>query len=268
MSPWGTTTRQARGHSIEFRLNAEDAGRGFLPAAGTLTQWEPPSGPGVRLDTGYVRGQAIPREYDSLIAKLIVTGASRRQAIERARRALGGFVIDGVPTILPFHRAVLDDPAFIPDDDAAQFSVHTLWIETEFDNKIDPYGVMAPDEDQQAGNAERLIVEVSGKRVEVVLPARNAPEAVGATSPRRPGRQPDGASRSSGDALVSPMHGTIVTLRVGDNAVIGIGDTVAVLEAMKMEQPITAHKAGTVTRLAARVGDAVSSGTVICEIKD
>ncbi|WP_131739794.1 acetyl-CoA carboxylase biotin carboxylase subunit, partial [Actinomadura roseirufa] len=160
---------ELRGHSIEFRLNAEDAGRGFLPAVGTLTAWEPPTGPGVRLDSGYTAGQTVPQEFDSLIAKLVVTGATRRQAVERARRALAEFVIDGMPTVLPFHRAVLDDPAFVPADDAAPFTVHTRWIETEFDNRIEPHP--APGAGEEEGERERVTVEVGGRRIEVVLPA-------------------------------------------------------------------------------------------------
>ncbi|MGH3241391.1 MAG: acetyl-CoA carboxylase biotin carboxylase subunit, partial [Spirillospora sp.] len=149
---------ELRGHSIEFRLNAEDAGRGFLPAVGTLTAWEPPSGPGVRLDTGYGAGQTVPQAFDSLIAKLIVTGATRRQAVERARRALAEFVIDGMPTVLPFHRAVLDDPAFVPADETAPFTVHTRWIETEFDNQIPPYETPVAGDDTGAGARERVTV--------------------------------------------------------------------------------------------------------------
>ncbi|WP_067454247.1 acetyl/propionyl/methylcrotonyl-CoA carboxylase subunit alpha [Actinomadura macra] len=263
---------ELRGHSIEFRLNAEDAGRGFLPAVGTLTAWEPPTGPGVRLDTGYGAGQTVPQEFDSLIAKLIVTGATRRQAVERSRRALAEFVIDGMPTVLPFHRAVLDDPAFVPDSDTTPFSVHTRWIETEFDNQIEPYpAAPAADEAEQA-ERERVTVEVGGRRIEVVLPAglgaSTAPAAGQAAPGRRRGGKKGGGVQASGDSLVSPMQGTIVKIVVEDGAVVAAGDTVVVLEAMKMEQPLTAHKGGTITGLAAEVGQTVSSGAVICEIKD
>ncbi|MQY07371.1 acetyl/propionyl/methylcrotonyl-CoA carboxylase subunit alpha [Actinomadura macrotermitis] len=262
---------ELRGHSIEFRLNAEDAGRGFLPAVGTLAAWEPPSGPGVRLDSGYVSGQTVPQEFDSLIAKLIVTGATRRQAVERARRALDEFVIDGMPTVLPFHRVVLDDKAFVPDGDEP-FSVHTRWIETEFDNTIAPYQAAVADEEEQ-GERERVTVEVGGRRIEVVLPAGlGASAAAGAgkaagPARRRTGKKGGGAA-ASGDSLVSPMQGTIVKLVAEDGQTVAAGDAIVVLEAMKMEQPLTAHKAGTITGLSAEVGQTVSSGAVICEIKD
>ncbi|WP_030174750.1 acetyl/propionyl/methylcrotonyl-CoA carboxylase subunit alpha [Spirillospora albida] len=263
---------ELRGHSIEFRLNAEDAGRGFLPAVGTLTAWEPPSGPGVRLDSGYVAGQTVPQAFDSLIAKLIVTGATRRQAVERARRALDEFVIDGMPTVLPFHRTVLDDPAFVPADDETPFSVHTRWIETEFDNTIEPFAAPVAGEEDEAGERERVTVEVGGKRIEVVLPAglgAGAAPAAGKAAPaKRRGGKKGGGAQASGDSLVSPMQGTIVKVLVEDGADVAAGDTIVVLEAMKMEQPLTAHKAGTITGLAAEVGATVSSGAVLCEIKD
>ncbi|MES9605945.1 MULTISPECIES: acetyl/propionyl/methylcrotonyl-CoA carboxylase subunit alpha [Actinomadura] len=262
---------ELRGHSIEFRLNAEDAGRGFLPAVGTLTAWHPPTGPGVRLDAGYEAGQTVPQEFDSLIAKLIVTGATRRQAVERSRRALAEFVVEGMPTVLPFHRAVLDDPAFVPADDETPFSVHTRWIETEFDNTIPPHEA-PPAGEEDEGERERVTVEVGGRRIEVVLPAgfgASAAPAAGKAAPaRRRGAKKGGAAQASGDSLVSPMQGTIVKLLVEEGATVAAGDTIVVLEAMKMEQPLTAHKAGTLTGLSAEVGQTVSAGAVICEIKD
>ncbi|TDD61643.1 ATP-grasp domain-containing protein [Actinomadura darangshiensis] len=262
---------ELRGHSIEFRLNAEDAGRGFLPAVGTLTAWQPPTGPGVRLDSGYDAGQTVPQAFDSLIAKLIVTGATRRQAVERSRRALAEFVIDGMPTVLPFHRAVLDDPAFVPADDETPFSIHTRWIETEFDNRIPPYETPVAG-DEEEGGRERVTVEVGGRRIEVVLPAglgASAAPAAGAAAPaKRRGGKKGGGAQASGDSLVSPMQGTIVKIVVEDGATVAAGDTIVVLEAMKMEQPLTAHKAGTLTGLSAEVGQTVSAGAVICEIKD
>ncbi len=263
---------ELRGHSIEFRLNAEDAGRGFLPAVGTLTAWEPPTGPGVRLDAGYGAGQTVPQAFDSLIAKLIVTGATRRQAVERSRRALAEFVIDGMPTVLPFHQAVLDDPAFVPEDDETPFSVHTRWIETEFDNQIPPFEHAAAGDEDEAGERERVTVEVGGRRIEVVLPAgfgASAAPAAGKAAPaKRRGAKKGGGAQASGDSLVSPMQGTIVKIVAEDGATVAAGDTVVVLEAMKMEQPLTAHKAGTLTGLSAEVGQTVSAGAVICEIKD
>ena len=267
----------ARGHSIEFRVNAEDAGRGFLPAPGTITRLHEPSGPGVRVDSGYEQGESVPGAYDSLLAKLVVTGADRMQALERSRRALDDYVVEGMPTVLPFHRAVVRDPAFATDD-ATPFTIHTRWIETEFDNTIPPYqAAPAAALDGAADGAlahERVTVEVGGRRLEVVLPAGLGAGGGGAagTTARtdaRPRRR--GASSGivvSGDALTSPMQGTIVKLAVTDGQVVAAGDLVVVLEAMKMEQPLTAHKAGTVTGLAAEVGATVASGAVLCEIKD
>ncbi len=260
---------QLRGHSFEFRINAEDAGRNFLPAPGTITRWSPPGGPGVRVDTGFVEGMAVPPMYDSMIAKLIVTGASRDEALQRARRALAEFEIEGMPTVLPFHRAVVDDPAFTD----APFRVHTRWIETEFAGRIAPYDAAV--DAAEPAERERVTVEVGGKRIEVVLPAGlGAAAAVPGGGPARPARtrrrggKKGGATPAGGDALVSPMQGTIVKVLVEDGATVEADTTIVVLEAMKMEQPLTAHKAGTVTGLNAAVGQTVSSGAVICEIKD
>ncbi|MEO3787868.1 biotin carboxylase N-terminal domain-containing protein [Actinocorallia sp. B10E7] len=254
-----------RGHSIEFRINAEDAGRGFLPAPGTITDLQAPTGPGVRLDSGYVAGQTVPQSFDSLVAKLIVTGATREQAIERSRRALAEFVIEGMPTVIPFHRDILTQDAYI----SAPFSVHTRWIETEYDNKIEPYA--AATEVEEPAERQKVVVEVGGKRLEVVLPAGlgagAAPAAAGKAAPKR-GKKKGAAAAASGDSLVSPMQGTIVKILVEEGAAVAAGDTVVVLEAMKMEQPLTAHKAGTITGLSAEVGQTVTSGAAICEIKD
>ncbi|TDD12512.1 ATP-grasp domain-containing protein [Nonomuraea deserti] len=265
--PLGYDDPVLRGHSIEFRINAEDAGRNFLPAPGTLTVMRPPSGPGVRLDAGYEAGMTVPQTFDSLVAKLIVTGRTRQEALERSRRALADFAIEGMPTVLPFHEAVVSDPAFV----SSPFTVHTRWIETEWDNTIAPYaGEIATGE---APERESVTVEVGGKRLEVVLPAglgaasATTTAGAGAKAPRRGG---GGARKAAagGDALVSPMQGTIVKIVAGDGAVVAEGDTVVVLEAMKMEQPLTAHKAGTVTGLSAAVGQTVTSGATICMIKD
>ena len=269
--PLGYDDPQLRGHCVEFRINAEDAGRNFLPAPGVVTGWHAPSGPGVRLDAGYEKGMTVPQAFDSLIGKLIITGADRRQALERSRRALAEFEIDGMPTVLPFHRAVVDDPAFAPSGDAP-FCVHTRWIETEFDNTIEPFsGTMAG---EAAGDErERVTVEVGGKRLEVVLPAglgaaaRPAGKQTGKKPKRRSGATA-GPAAAGGDSLVSPMQGTIVKVVAADGAQVAAGDTIVVLEAMKMEQPLTAHKAGTVTGLSAEVGQAISNGAVICDIKD
>ncbi|MFD1542284.1 acetyl/propionyl/methylcrotonyl-CoA carboxylase subunit alpha [Nonomuraea guangzhouensis] len=255
-----------RGHSFEFRVNAEDAGRNFLPAPGTLTVMRPPSGPGVRLDSGFEAGMTVPQTFDSLVAKLIVTGRTRTEALERSRRALAEFEIDGMPTVLPFHRAVVSDPAFT----AEPFAIHTRWIETEFDNTIAPYaGDGAADE---PAARESVTVEVGGKRLEVVLPAGLGTSGVSRGGAQPAGRKPKrgGAKKpaAGGDTLVSPMQGTIVKVVVADGDTVAEGDAIVVLEAMKMEQPLTAHKAGTVTGLTAAVGQTVTSGATICEIKD
>jgi len=255
-----------RGHSIEYRINAEDAGRNFLPAPGTITAMREPAGPGVRLDGGYTTGDTIPQSFDSLVAKLIVTGRDRQQALERSRRALAEYQIDGMPTVLPFHRAVVDDPAFAPEG-SKPFSVHTRWIETEFANTIEPWAATAEDP-EPAAPRERVTVEVDGKRLEVVLPAGLGTSSAGAgkAAPKRAGRRRAHAA-ASGDALASPMQGTIVKLAVGNGDVVEEGQLVVVLEAMKMEQPLNAHKAGTISGLKAEVGQTLSSGAVICEIK-
>ncbi|MFI9842989.1 acetyl/propionyl/methylcrotonyl-CoA carboxylase subunit alpha [Nonomuraea sp. NPDC051941] len=257
---------ELRGHSIEFRINAEDAGRNFLPAPGTLTVMRPPAGPGVRLDAGYEAGMTVPQTFDSLVAKLIVTGRTRQEALERSRRALAEFEISGMPTVLPFHRAVVSDPAFV----SSPFSVHTRWIETEWENTVAPYEEeIASGPDAGAAARETVTVEVGGKRLEVVLPAGfGASAPAPAKAPRRGAARAGKASAAGGDALVSPMQGTIVKVVATDGDVVNEGDTVVVLEAMKMEQPLAAHKSGTITGLTAAVGQTVTSGAAICEIKD
>jgi acetyl-CoA/propionyl-CoA carboxylase biotin carboxyl carrier protein len=258
---------ELRGHSIEFRINAEDAGRGFLPAPGTITGWRQPSGPGVRLDAGYTAGQTVPQAFDSLIAKLIVTGASREQALERARRALAEFEIDGMPTVLPFHRAVVTDPAFTD----VPFRVHTRWIETEFGADIPPYSGPVEAGESAGPDREHVTVEVGGKRIEVTVPAGfGSGPATASTQPasraRAGGRRGKPGGASTGDELVSPMQGTIVKIVSADGEQVSAGDTIVVLEAMKMEQPLTAHKAGTVSGLSVQVGQTVSAGAVICQL--
>jgi acetyl-CoA/propionyl-CoA carboxylase biotin carboxyl carrier protein len=252
------------GHSIEFRINAEDPGAGFLPAPGTLTRWHPPAGPGVRVDGGYDQGETVPGAFDSLVAKLVVTGRDRTQALERSRRALAEFVVDGMPTVVPFHRVVVDDPAFVGDGDS--FDVHTSWIETEFDNQISPYAGTSP-EAPEPTERRAVTVEVDGRRLEVVLPAGITGPAPAAPPRKRRAATKAGAA-AGGDAVTSPMQGTIVKVAVEDGQRVSAGDPIVVLEAMKMEQPITAHKEGTVTTLTAAVGDSVTSGAVICELRD
>ena len=260
-----------RGHSIEFRINGEDPGRNFLPAPGSLTTWAPPSGPGVRVDGGFQQGDVIGGNFDSLLAKLIVTGHDRQQALERSRRALAEFEVDGIATALTFHRKVVSDPAFAPADPQESFKVHTRWIETEFDNDIPAYvgqPVDAPDEEPR----QSVVVEVGGRRVEVSLPGGlslgggSAPAAKKA-APKRGGKKA-GAGGATGDSLVAPMQGTIVKVAVEEGQTVAAGELVVVLEAMKMEQPLNAHKAGVITGLSAEVGATVPSGTALCEIKD
>ena len=259
-----------RGHSFEFRINGEDPGRGFLPAPGPVTVWQPPSGPGVRLDAGVERGSVIGQNFDSLLAKLIVTGSTRQQAVQRARRALDEFVVDGMATALPFHRAVMHDPAFAPDDPEQHFAVHTRWIETEFTNTIEPFA--GGEAAAEAAERESLTVEVGGKRIEVTLPAgfsAGAPAAGsgGKAAPRRSAKRGAGAA-ASGDDLASPMQGTIVKIAVEEGQRVEAGELVVVLEAMKMEQPLNAHKAGTITALSAEIGQTLSAGASICTIAD
>jgi acetyl-CoA/propionyl-CoA carboxylase biotin carboxyl carrier protein len=264
-----------RGHSIEFRINAEDGGRNFMPAPGTLTRWHAPAGPGVRLDGGYDQGETVPGSFDSLVAKLIVTGRDRTQALERSRRALSEFVVEGMPTVIPFHRAVVSDPAYVgastPSGEGS-FDVYTTWIETDFDNQIEPYaGEHADSESSSSGERQSVTVEVGGRRLEVVLPAgfaaaAGAGAATGAKKPKREKKK--AGSAVSGDSLTSPMQGTIVKVGVEEGQEVAEGDMIVVLEAMKMEQPLKAHKSGTVTGLNAEVGASVSNGAVICELKD
>jgi acetyl-CoA/propionyl-CoA carboxylase, biotin carboxylase, biotin carboxyl carrier protein len=263
---------RVEGHSIEFRINAEDAGSNFMPAPGTLTRWHAPSGPGVRVDGGYDQGETVPGSFDSLVAKLIVSGRDRTQALERSRRALDEFVVDGMPTVIPFHQAVVDDPAFIGDPEAdgvGKFDVYTTWIETEFDNQIAAYAGESA-ETEGPGERQKVTVEVGGRRLEVVLPAGLGGLAAtgggGAKKPKRSGGKKAGAA-ASGDSVTSPMQGTIVKVVVEEGQEVAEGDAIVVIEAMKMEQPLKAHKAGTVTSLQAEVGQSVTNGAVICELK-
>ncbi|WP_018155260.1 acetyl/propionyl/methylcrotonyl-CoA carboxylase subunit alpha [Demetria terragena] len=256
------------GHSLEFRINGEDAGRNFLPAPGTVTRMVVPQGPGIRWDAGIVEGDTVAGAFDSMIAKLIVTGSTRQQALERARRALAELEIDGMPTVTPFHRAVVADPAFAPSDSQTPFSIHTRWIETEFDNQIEPYAG-APGQVETPAPRQSIVVEVSGKRLEVSLPGDL--QLGGGAAPARKkapkrSRAAGGTAAASGDSLTAPMQGTIVKLAVENGATVKAGDTVVVMEAMKMEQPITSHKDGVVEGLSLAVGETVSAGAVIAQI--
>jgi acetyl-CoA/propionyl-CoA carboxylase, biotin carboxylase, biotin carboxyl carrier protein len=266
---------QLRGHSLEFRINGEDAGRNFLPAPGTVTVFTPPAGPGVRVDAGVESGSVIGPAWDSLLAKLIVTGATRQQALQRAARALEEFTVQGMATVIPFHRAVVRDPAFAPevnDRPDEPFSVHTRWIETEFAGGITPFAGTGEGTDEDETSRETVVVEVGGKRLEVSLPSSlsvpaTPANAAGGRKPKRKAAKKTG-SAASGDSLASPMQGTIVKVAVEEGQHVEEGELVVVLEAMKMEQPLNAHRSGTIKDLHAEVGGSLSAGTVICEIKD
>jgi acetyl-CoA/propionyl-CoA carboxylase biotin carboxyl carrier protein len=256
----------AVGHAFEFRINGEDPGRGFLPAPGTVTTYVEPGGPGVRVDSGIEPNSVIGGAFDSLLAKLIVWGESRDEALARSRRALDEMVVDGMATALPFHRAVVRDPAFT----SHPFTVHTRWMETEFDNQIPPFAGAA-EAVEAAEPREIVVVEVGGKRLEVSLPGGFG-SGGGAAGPRKAAPKRSAGKKSSaaasGDSLIAPMQGTIVKVAVSDGDVVAAGDLVVVLEAMKMEQPLNAHKGGTITGMAAQVGAVVTSGATICDIKD
>jgi acetyl-CoA/propionyl-CoA carboxylase biotin carboxyl carrier protein len=254
-----------RGHSIEFRINGEDAGRGFLPAPGPVTTFIPPTGPGVRLDSGVESGSVIGGQFDSMLAKLIVSGATRDEALARSRRALDEFTVEGLATVIPFHRAVVSDPAFIGDGQA--FTVHTRWIETEWDNTVEPFTGGEP--------RQKVVVEIGGRRVEVSLPGDldiggggASPSGAIRKKPKPRKRGAHGGAAASGDSVTAPMQGTVVKVAVEEGQQVAVGDLIVVLEAMKMENPVTAHKDGTITGLSVEAGAAVTQGTVVCEIKD
>lgn len=264
------TETPVRGHALEFRVNAEDASRGFVPVSGRLDTLVLPTGPGVRVDTGYTEGDVVPPQFDSLIAKLIITGANRDQAIARARRALSHLTVSGIPTLVPFHRALVDRPEFT----GPVARVHTRWVETEF-----PLDVLGPDDRAQgpsnapgtesADPRECVTVEVDGRRYEISLPAETF-RGNAAPQPRRADRSNTasrrGGARNTGSAVIAPTPATVVKVAVADGDPVAPGDTVVVLEAMKMEQPLTAHCAGVVRRLTVGTGASVKRGDVLCEI--
>ncbi|NLT25151.1 MAG: acetyl-/propionyl-CoA carboxylase subunit alpha, partial [Microbacteriaceae bacterium] len=261
------------GHSFEFRINGEDPGRGFLPAPGKITTLNLPSGPGIRIDSGVRQGDVVSGAFDSMLAKLIVTGRTREEALERSRRALDEFEVAGLPTVLPFHRDVVRQPAFTGDDG---FGVFTRWIETEYDNRLEPW-TGEHDEIIEPGERRNVVVEVNDKRIEVSLPERLVISAgiehggVGRTmaghAPRR--RAAAGADVSeSGNAVAAPMQATIVKFAVEEGQQVVKGDLVVVLEAMKMEQPMQAPRDGVVRGIQGAPGDTVGAGTVLLEIAD
>jgi len=244
-----------RGHSIEFRINGEDPGKGFLPSLGTITKWEVPDGPGVRIDAGFDHGHTIGTHFDSLLAKLIITAATRDEAIARARRALREFEIGGLATALPFHRAIVNDPNF-----TKEFKVYTSYIENEFDNQIEPFSFKQGVADSKAAS-QKIIAEVDGHRFEVLL---HTPEPI----QKRHRVKSNAVGKIAGDALESPMQGTVVKIAKANGDRVEVGDLIVVLEAMKMEQPLIAHKAGTIAQLHVSVGQSVASGTTLCVIAD
>ena len=253
--PLGFEDPIIRGHSIEFRINGEDPGRSFLPAPGRITSWSAPSGPGVRVDAGFQGGDEIGGNFDSLLAKLVVTGATRAQAIERARRALSEFKIEGLPTALPFHRAIVEDPAFTQN-----FKIYTSYIENEFNNQIPAFTYQIQERESQPA-AQSLVAEVNGKRfgIQVHTPAP--------IIKRRRAKQ-SSIGAAAGTALTSPMQGTVVKVAVEEGATVEAGDLIIVIEAMKMEQPLNAHKSGVVKNLTVVIGETVASAATLCDIID
>ncbi len=264
---------QVRGHAFEFRINGEDPVNNFMPAPGRINTLIVPGGPGVRVDSGVRQGDTVSGNFDSMVAKLIVWGATREEALARSRRALAEMKIEGIPTVLPFHRAVVDSPEFISAD--GKLGVYTTWIETGFAAQVKALGASGASNearDDEAGATERVVVEVGGKRLEVVLPAALAQagraRARAGVPARRTARKAPGVRAVSGVMLASPMQGTIVKVAVADGAIVEEGDLIVVLEAMKMEQPLTAHRSGIICKLTAEMGSSVTAGAVICEIID
>lgn len=256
-----------RGHAFEFRINGEDAGRNFLPCPGQVTEYREPSGPGVRVDSGVVAGSVIGGQFDSMLAKLIVTGENRTQALQRARRALAEYHVAGLATVLPFHRAVVADPAFVGD--GKSFDVYTKWIENEWKGGIEPFtdAAEAPEETEPR---QKVVVEVGGRRLEVSLPGQFSVGSSGNGAPRKkpkPRKRGGAAAATSGDAVTAPMQGTVVKVAVQEGQTVQAGDLILVLEAMKMENPVNAHKDGVVTGLSVAAGAAITQGTVLAELK-
>ena len=251
-----------RGHSIEFRINGEDAGSNFLPTPGEIITYQEPSGPGIRVDSGVRAGSVVGGQFDSMLAKLIVTGGSREEALRRARRALSEYIVEGLPTVIPFHQAVIEDPAFIGNDSG--FQIYTRWIEQEWVNTVEPYSDDAPETEGSAPR-ETHVVEINGRRVEVSLPAGFGVSGAAPKKKRKKARSGAGAT-SSGNAVTAPMQGTVIKIGVEEGQQVNAGDVIVVLEAMKMENPLKAHKSGTVTHLPIETGNQVNKGQVLLEI--
>ncbi|CAB0897562.1 acetyl/propionyl/methylcrotonyl-CoA carboxylase subunit alpha [Corynebacterium diphtheriae] len=258
-----------RGHAFEFRINGEDVGSNFMPAPGKVTKYIEPSGPGVRMDSGIVEGSVIGGQFDSMLAKLIVFGETRDEALQRASRALNEYVVEGMPTVLPFHRHIVENPAFIGDGE--KFEVYTKWIEEEWDNPIQPYVDPTDVDDEEAAlPSQKVVVEIDGRRVEIALPGDLALGGGAGAPKKKAKKRRAGGSKAaiSGDAVAAPMQGTVIKINAEEGAEVAEGDTVVVLEAMKMENPVKAHKSGVVTGLAIAAGEGVTKGQVLLEIKD
>ncbi|AEX69305.1 acetyl/propionyl/methylcrotonyl-CoA carboxylase subunit alpha [Corynebacterium diphtheriae] len=258
-----------RGHALEFRINGEDAGSNFMPAPGKVTKYIEPSGPGVRMDSGIVEGSVIGGQFDSMLAKLIVFGETRDEALQRASRALNEYIVEGMPTVLPFHRHIVENPAFIGDGE--KFEVYTKWIEEEWDNPIEPYVDPTDVDDEEAAlPSQKVVVEIDGRRVEIALPGDLALGGGAGAPKKKAKKRRAGGSKAaiSGDAVAAPMQGTVIKINAEEGAEVAEGDTVVVLEAMKMENPVKAHKSGVVTGLAIAAGEGVTKGQVLLEIKD
>lgn len=258
-----------RGHAFEFRINGEDAGSNFMPTPGKVTKYIEPSGPGVRMDSGIVESSVIGGQFDSMLAKLIVFGETRDEALQRASRALNEYVVEGMPTVLPFHRHIVENPAFIGDGE--KFEVYTKWIEEEWNNPIEPYVDPTDVDDEEAAlPSQKVVVEIDGRRVEIALPGDLALGGGAGAPKKKAKKRRAGGSKAaiSGDAVAAPMQGTVIKINAEEGAEVAEGDTVVVLEAMKMENPVKAHKSGVVTGLAIAAGEGVTKGQVLLEIKD
>ena len=258
-----------RGHAFEFRINGEDAGSNFMPAPGAITKYVEPSGPGVRMDSGVREGSVVGGQFDSMLAKLIVFGETREEALQRSRRALSEYVIEGMPTVVPFHRHIVENPAFVGDD--THFDVYTKWIEEEWENPIPPYVDPADAEEaEEATPNQKVVVEIDGRRVEIALPGDLALAGGGAGGAKKKAKKRrSGGSKAgvSGDAVAAPMQGTVIKVNVEKGQEVAEGEVVVVLEAMKMENPVKAHKSGVVTDLAVSAGEGVTKGSVMMELK-
>jgi len=262
------TDPEINGHSIEFRINGEDAASGFMPAPGRVNRYHEPSGPGVRMDSGIEEGTVIGGQFDSMLAKLIVTGATREEAIARSARALDEYIVEGLPTVIPFHRAMMEDPAFTAP--GGNYRVYTRWIEEEWNNQIPEYNedtTTESDNDVVQLPKQKVVVEIDGRRVELLVPG----ELLHAGAQLRRSKRRRGTAGQiaiTGDTVASPMQGTVIKVDVGEGQHVKEGDTLLVLEAMKMENAVKAHKDGVVSNLSVVAGAAVTKNQALLDIAD